>query len=102
MANKHKPEVKEKVALLLQVGESVTSVAKQMGISRKTVTRWKKDFNTQTVFDATVIKLVPNERLFLGQVGDRLVRVIKKIEVKPRPRSVVKVRFVEEDLYQME
>lgn len=102
MANKHKPEVKEKVASLLQVGENVTSIAKQMGISRKTVTRWKKDFSTQTVFDATVIKLVPNERLFLGQVGDRLVRVIKKIEIKPRPRSVVKVRFIEEDLYQME
>ena len=102
MANKHKPEVKEKVALLLQTGESVTSVAKQMNISRKTVTRWKKDFNTQTVFDATVIKLVPNERLILAQVGDRLVRVIKRIDVKPRPRSVVTVRFVEEDLYQME
>ena len=102
MANKYKPVVKEKVALLLQAGETVTSVAKQMNISRKTVTRWKKDLNTQTVFDATVIKLVPNERLFLGQVGDRLVRVIKKVDVKPRPRSVVRVRFIEEDLYQME
>jgi len=102
MSNKHKAEVKEKVALLLQTGDSVTAIAKQMGIGRRTVTRWKAELDKNTVFDATVIKLVPNERLFLAQVGDRLVRVIKRIDVKPRPRSVVKVRFIEEDLYQME
>ena len=102
MSNKHKAEVKEKVALLLQTGDSVTTIAKQMGIGRRTVTRWKAELDKKTVFDAKVIKLVPNERLFLAQVGDRLVRVIKKIEVKPVPRSRVRVRLVDGDLYQME
>jgi hypothetical protein len=53
------------------------------------------------VMDATVIKLVPNERLFLAEVAGRLVRVVKKVDIRPNPRSKVRVHKVNNDLYRL-
>lgn len=97
-----KGAVKEQVVELLEVGVRPSHIAKQLGISRNTVYRVKKEIKEGAdVMEATVIKLVPNERLFLAEVAGRLVRVVKKVEIKPRPRSTVRVHKVNNDLYRL-
>ena len=97
-----KGAVKEQVVELLEAGVRPTHIAKELGISRNTVYRVKKELKEGAgIFEATVIKLVPNERLFLATVGDRLVRVVKKVDIQPKPRSTVRVQKVNNDLYRL-
>jgi len=97
-----KGAVKEQVVELLEVGVRPTHIAKELGISRNTVYRVKKELKEGgNVMDATVIKLVPNERLFLAEVAGRLVRVVKRVDIRPKPRSTVRVHKVNNDLYRL-
>ena len=97
-----KGAVEEQVVELLEVGVMPTHIAKELGISRNTVYRVKEELKKVTVImEATVIKLVPNERVFLAEVAGRLVRVVKKVHIKPIPRSTVRVQKVNNDLYRL-
>jgi hypothetical protein len=47
------------------------------------------------------VKVVPNPRLFLGLVGDRFIRVVKKPNQMVRAKSVVKGQWVKDDVYRL-
>jgi hypothetical protein len=112
-------DVRAQVLAMLAEGEGPSAIAKEVGIARTSVYRIKKEAaegkvkhhtkgdppqpgkDPNEVVDVHVVKVVPNPRLFLGLVGDRFIRVVKKPNQMVRPKSVVKGQWVKDDVYRL-
>lgn len=107
-------EKRVKIVEMLEQGIGPTKIAKELGTSRNTVYRVKKEYKeghikdlkenkpkTVGVEEAEVIKLVPNERLLVARLGDRFIRVVKQPKLRPKIRSRIRVMEVKGDLYRL-
>lgn len=108
-------DTRVKVVEMLEAGEKPAHIARKLKIGRQSVYRIKKESEegklkepkavaqeeAKTEKDAQVIKLVPNPRLLLAMIDKRFVRVVKRPNINPKARSIIKVMEVRGDLYRM-
>ncbi len=78
--------VKDKVAKMLAVGESQTSIAKQIGVDQSTVSRFANKDEAQI--------LIEEEKLKLAEVIPDAVQIVKDLveEMKGIPKDDIKRR----------
>jgi len=103
---------RDQVVLLRKTGMSWPKISKQLGIPRSTCRGiWVEDSDGEVelpvpeemVEDARVLKLVPNPRLMLIEFMDRegVARCVKRPEANHPPKSPVRVKKVDDDLYRI-
>lgn len=104
-----------KIVELLEAGEKPARIARELKISRTSVYHVKREAKEGKlkrlkadevkeptgVVEAIVIKEVPNPRLLLATVNNRFVRVVKKPNLRFRPRTKVLVMEVKGDIYRL-
>ena len=108
-----------KIVEMLESGDGPTKIARELGVSRNTVYRVKKEAKaghikdlkenepkTVGIHQAQVVKLVPNQRLLLARLPDlgdgaRFIRVVKPPSVQPRVNSLIRVMEVKDDMYRL-
>ena len=103
---------RDQVVLLRKTGMSWPKISKQLNIPRSTCRGiWIEDSDGEValpvpeemVENAKVLKLVPNPRLMLIEFTDRegVARCVKRPEANLPPKSMVRVKKVEDDLYRI-
>ena len=103
---------RDQVVLLRKSGLSWPKISKQLDIPRSTCRGiWIEDSDGEVklpvpeemVENARVLKLVPNPRLMLIEFTDRegVARCVKRPEANHPPKSMVRVKKVEDDLYRI-
>jgi hypothetical protein len=103
---------RDQVVLLRKTGMSWPKISKQLNIPRSTCRGiWIEDSDGEValpvpeemVENAKVLKLVPNPRLMLIEFTDRegVARCVKRPEANHPPKSPVRVKKVDDDLYRI-
>lgn len=103
---------RDQVVLLRKSGLSWPKVSKGVGIPRSSCQKiWTEDSDGEVelpvpeemVENAKVLKLVPNPRLMLIEFTDRegVARCVKRPEANHPPKSMVRVKRVDDDLYRI-
>ena len=103
---------RDQVVLLRKTGMSWPKISKQLDIPRSTCRGiWIEDSDGEVklpvpeelVENAKVLKLVPNPRLMLIEFTDRegVARCVKRPEANHPPKSPVRVKRVDDDLYRI-
>jgi hypothetical protein len=103
---------RDQVVLLRKTGMSWPKISKQLDIPRSTCRGiWIEDSDGEVALpvpeemieNAKVLKLVPNPRLMLIEFTDRegVARCVKRPEANHPPKSPVRVKKVDDDLYRI-
>ena len=103
---------RDQVVILRKTGLSWPKISKQLDIPRSTCrVIWNEESDGDAslpipedlVENAKVLKLVPNPRLMLIEFVDRegVARGVKRPEANHPPKSPVRVKRVDDDLYRI-